>query len=77
MGQGQWEKKQYVTLCNSYLSKPSDIYAQETGSITIGKKANFVAVDRDLTEGGFANAQITHTWFEGEIVFDITGKLTG
>ncbi|KAL9564057.1 hypothetical protein ACKAV7_011831 [Fusarium commune] len=43
------------------------------GSIAPGKTANFIAVDRDLTKGDFANATVTQTWFEGEVVFDGEG----
>lgn len=42
-----------------------------SGSISVGKKANFIAVDRDLTKGDFANAKITNTWFEGEMVYEM------
>ncbi|KAK4936396.1 hypothetical protein LTR10_022722 [Elasticomyces elasticus] len=43
---------------------------KETGSIEIGKKANFVAVSEDLSMGDFDKARILITWFEGEIVYE-------
>ncbi|KAL4928558.1 amidohydrolase [Aspergillus undulatus] len=39
------------------------------GSIEVGKKANFIAVDRDLSEGGFRDATVLQTWFEGRVVY--------
>ncbi|KAF9883790.1 hypothetical protein FE257_002774 [Aspergillus nanangensis] len=43
--------------------------AMDTGSIEVGKKANFIAVDRDLSRGKFADARVLKTWFEGEVVW--------
>jgi len=43
---------------------------REIGSIEVGKKANFVVVNRDLSEGHFEGAQVLRTWFEGEVVFE-------
>ncbi|KAE8321388.1 amidohydrolase 3 [Aspergillus sergii] len=43
--------------------------AMEMGSIEIGKRANFIAVDRDLSRGQFAGAKVLKTWFEGEAVW--------
>ena len=43
---------------------------KELGSIEVGKKANFIAVDKNLAEGEFEGANVTTTWFEGEIVFE-------
>ncbi|CAN9239191.1 unnamed protein product [Alternaria sp. RS040] len=43
------------------------------GTITVGKTASFIAVDRDLMESDYKNAVVTKTWFEGEVVFDVTG----
>ncbi|KAH8673179.1 amidohydrolase 3 [Ilyonectria robusta] len=40
-----------------------------TGSIEVGKKANFIAVNQDLSEGHFKDAKVLQTWFEGRIVF--------
>jgi predicted amidohydrolase YtcJ len=40
-----------------------------TGSIEVGKKANFIAVDRDLSAGNFDGATVLKTWFEGRIVY--------
>ncbi|KAH7184469.1 amidohydrolase family-domain-containing protein [Fusarium oxysporum] len=38
---------------------------RSAGSIEVGKKANFIALDSDLSEGEFANATCLQTWFEG------------
>lgn len=43
---------------------------KEIGSIEVGKKANFIVVDRDLSRGEFAEAQVLRTYFEGEKVWD-------
>ncbi|KAK1640740.1 amidohydrolase family-domain-containing protein [Colletotrichum phormii] len=40
------------------------------GSIEVGKKANFISVDRDLNVGEFAGAEVLTTCFEGKTVFD-------
>ena len=48
---------------------------KEMGSIEVGKKANFIAVDRDLSRGEFANAKVHKTWFEGKMVWE-DGKTT-
>ncbi|OAA73911.1 Amidohydrolase 3 [Cordyceps fumosorosea ARSEF 2679] len=44
-----------------------------TGSIAVGKRANFIELDRDLTageEGAFREVKVRRTWFEGELVFE-------
>ncbi|EXL66833.1 hypothetical protein FOPG_17014 [Fusarium oxysporum f. sp. conglutinans race 2 54008] len=43
---------------------------KDAGSIETGKVANFINVDRDLSKGGFKDAKVLRTWFEGELVFD-------
>jgi predicted amidohydrolase YtcJ len=43
---------------------------KDLGSIEVGKKANFIAVDRDLSRGEFEDAGVLATWFEGEIVYE-------
>lgn len=43
---------------------------KELGSIEVGKKANFIAVDQDLSQGKFDGASVLTTWFEGEIVYE-------
>lgn len=43
--------------------------AMEMGSIEAGKRANFIAIDRDLSRGEFAGAKVLKTWFEGEVVW--------
>ncbi|KAJ4154462.1 hypothetical protein NW754_001411 [Fusarium falciforme] len=49
-----------------------------TGSIEVGKRANFIAVDRDLSKGEFAGAKVLKTWFEGKMVYssNVTGSRT-
>jgi predicted amidohydrolase YtcJ len=42
-----------------------------TGTIEVGKKANFIMVDRDLARGDFEGACILGTWFEGNRVFEV------
>lgn len=46
-----------------------------TGSLEVGKKANFTMVDRDLSRGEFAGAKVLRTWFEGRMVYDHEGLL--
>lgn len=45
----------------------------QTGSLEVGKKANFIMVDRDLSQGEFTGAKVLRTWFEGRIVHDHEG----
>ena len=40
------------------------------GSIEVGKKANFIAVDRNVARGEFEGAKVLRTWFEGEVVWE-------
>lgn len=42
-----------------------------SGSIEIGKKANFIRVNRDLSKGQFDGATVTGTWFEGEQIWRV------
>ncbi|KAF5560091.1 hypothetical protein FPHYL_6773 [Fusarium phyllophilum] len=46
--------------------------ASEMGSIETGKKANFIAVDQDLSRGEFSGAKVLKTWFEGKLVWEDT-----
>lgn len=43
---------------------------KDLGSIEVGKKANFIAVDQDLSQGKFKGASVLTTWFEGNIVYE-------
>lgn len=45
---------------------------KEIGSIEVGKKANFIVVDKDLSKGEFKGAKVLRTYFEGEKVWDST-----
>lgn len=45
-----------------------------TGSISVGKKANFVAFDHDLSQGEFEGAGVLATWFEGRLVYSAEGR---
>ncbi|KAL1862010.1 hypothetical protein Plec18170_000834 [Paecilomyces lecythidis] len=47
--------------------------ATEIGSIEVGKKANFIAVDRDLSRGEFKDVKVLKTWFEGKVVWEDVG----
>ena len=42
----------------------------EFGSVEVGKRANFIAVNNDLSVGEFEGARVLTTWFEGEIVYE-------
>ncbi|CRG83405.1 hypothetical protein PISL3812_00756 [Talaromyces islandicus] len=43
-----------------------------SGSIEVGKRANFIMLDKDILgeEADFANVKVFKTWFEGELVWD-------
>jgi|SRR5690242_1813298 len=43
---------------------------RETGSIEVGKKANFVVMSQDLSKGEFDGVRVLRTYFEGEKVWD-------
>ncbi|KAL2801862.1 amidohydrolase-like protein 3 [Aspergillus granulosus] len=45
-------------------------YADRLGSIEVGKKASFIAIDRDLTRGDFSSVTVLKTWFEGKMVWN-------
>lgn len=44
--------------------------AMDMGSIEVGKKTSFVAVDRDLSRGEFASTKVLKIWFEGMVVWE-------
>ena len=44
-----------------------------TGSLEVGKVANFIVVDRDLSQGNFKGANVLETWFEGRKVYQAKG----
>ncbi|KAJ5811784.1 amidohydrolase-like protein 3 [Penicillium riverlandense] len=53
------------------LSGAEAVGAQyRVGSLEVGKTANFIAVDRDLSKGEFAGATVLKTWFEGRMVYE-------
>jgi predicted amidohydrolase YtcJ len=44
---------------------------KNTGSIQVGKKANFIILDRDiLTAEEIKSTRVKKTWFEGKLVYD-------
>lgn len=43
---------------------------KEMGSIEVGKKANFIVMNQDLSKGEFDGAKVLRTYFEGEKVWD-------
>ncbi|PYH64979.1 amidohydrolase [Aspergillus vadensis CBS 113365] len=52
------------------LSGAEAVGAQHrTGSLEVGKMANFIVVDRDLSQGNFKGANVLETWFEGRKVY--------
>ncbi|RYN56073.1 hypothetical protein AA0117_g13279 [Alternaria alternata] len=42
---------------------------RESGSIEVGKKANFIVLSQDLSKGEFDGAKVLRTYFEGEEVW--------
>lgn len=60
-------------LCRMLTLAGAEAVGAETtsGSIEIGKKANFIALDRDLSKGEFEDVHVLRTWFEGEMVWDM------
>ncbi|KAF2194932.1 amidohydrolase 3 [Zopfia rhizophila CBS 207.26] len=43
---------------------------KEVGSIELGKKANFIVLDRDLSRGEFEGTAVLKTYFEGNLVWE-------
>jgi predicted amidohydrolase YtcJ len=73
-------KKQVAaaTLCRMITLGGAEAVGREgmQGSIEVGKMANFVAVDQDLSQGEFAGATVLKTWFEGRQVYSsVSGQL--
>ena len=65
-------RKADEAICNMITVAGAVATAREvtTGSIEVGKKANFIMVDRDLSKGEFERAKVLSSWFEGERVFE-------
>jgi predicted amidohydrolase YtcJ len=59
-------------LCRTLTLAGAEAVGREKnlGSIEVGKKANFIAVDHDLSRGEFEGASVLTTWFEGEVVYE-------
>ena len=70
VGEGD-KKKGGELLCKMLtLNGAEAVGAQaKSGSIEVGKRADFIAVDRDLAKGEFEGANVLGTWFEGECVW--------
>ncbi|KIW31807.1 uncharacterized protein PV07_03399 [Cladophialophora immunda] len=60
------------TICRMLTAAGAMATGRENkaGTIEVGKKANFIMIDRDLSKGEFEGAQVLGTWFEGERVFE-------
>ncbi|KAJ9642670.1 hypothetical protein H2204_002318 [Knufia peltigerae] len=59
-----------LTLSGAEATGRDDI----SGSIEVGKKANFIMVDRDLSRAEFQGAIVMGTWFEGERVWESSSE---
>ncbi|KAF2011981.1 amidohydrolase 3 [Aaosphaeria arxii CBS 175.79] len=71
IGDGSIEKGAELALQMLTLNGAQAVGRErEVGSIQVGKKANFIVVDRDLSRGEFAEASVLRTYFEGEKVWD-------
>jgi predicted amidohydrolase YtcJ len=66
------EKVGAVKLCRILTLSGAEAVGREgdTGSIGVGKKANFIALSRDLSNGEFEGVEVLSTWFEGEVVYE-------
>ncbi|KAI4651028.1 hypothetical protein J4E93_003387 [Alternaria ventricosa] len=67
-----------VTLCRMITLGGAEAVGRSRmqGSIEVGKMANFIAVDQDLSQGEFAGATVLKTWFEGRQVYSsVPGQL--
>ena len=75
LGKGDEEKGGEI-LCRIMTLAGAEAVGREkeVGSIEVGKRANFIAVSRNLAKGEFEDAKVTKTWFEGEIVWDENDK---
>lgn len=71
IGDGSTQRGAELTLRMLTLNGAQAVGKErEAGSIQVGKKANFIVVDRDLSKGNFAEANVLRTYFEGEKVWD-------
>lgn len=60
---------QFYTRNNAWLMRSED----EIGSLEIGKRADFIVIDRDLLEcddDEIKDTQVLSTWIDGEPVFE-------
>ena len=71
-GEQQAKRKASAALLRMLTLSGAEAVGREvvTGSVERGKKANFIVVDRDLSEGDFDGANVMGTWFEGNRVWD-------
>jgi predicted amidohydrolase YtcJ len=71
VGQGSKEQGGEI-LCRMLTRHGAEAVGRETeaGSIEIGKKANFIILDKDLSKGEFEGASVLQTYFEGECVWE-------
>ena len=60
----------FLTLAGAEAVNEESLF----GSIEVGKKANFIAVNSNLAKGEFEDAKVLKTWFEGELVWDETDR---
>ena len=74
VGNGSKEKGSEMILKMMTLNGAEAVRKdKEVGSITAGKRANFIVMDRDLSKGEFEEAQVLQTYFEGDCVYEKDG----
>ncbi|PYH90690.1 amidohydrolase-like protein 3 [Aspergillus ellipticus CBS 707.79] len=72
MGETAKQRGGEILCCVLTLSGAEAVGMQHrTGSLEVGKMANFIVVDRDLSQGEFEGATVLETWFEGRKVFEV------